>query len=865
MEDPAQPEARELNEQSLVLNVQNLSPSDARAVYKNTALDMRQYKRLQMFVHAEKLIDDATDLLSGELSIFLRIGSDFQSNYYEYEIPLCLTPKGFYNNSTPDREIVWPKQNMFDLPLDLFTNLKLERNREKRVVGSNVSFVTPYSGIDPDKPENRVTIIGNPSLSDVKIMMIGIRNNMDAIKSGEVWVNELRLSHFNEEGGWAVQGNLNISLSDIANVNFNGRKETAGFGSVEQSVTERRIDDFYQYDIAANIDAGRFLPRQMKLKIPIYYAYSEQVITPKYNPLDQDITMSDAMHEVLNKAERDSVKRFAQDIIRNKSFSITNLKIDVASKRPMPYDPANFALSYGFNNLEKYSPSVAFERSADYRGNLSYSYTPIYKGWEPFKKIKNNSLKIAKEIQLNYLPQNISFTTSMMRYYCESMYRNISAPGDVDEGLLSFRKDFLWDREFVLRWNLTKHVRFLYRSGTNARVDEPDGRVNRRELPDEYRLWKDSVMMSIAGLGRPMDFAQTANFQFTVPIQKIPALNWTSLDLRYTSTYNWERGAVIDPETDRGNIIRNTGSWNGDLRMNFEGLYNKSGFLRRVNQHFSSKNKLKGIKSTSISGTGKMKHAQRLLLKKDEKRLVRHNLNTRNVTVSAKDQDSTSVKVYFTVRDNNSIQIHSDKTQELKLVIYPAKEQSYSKWYEAALYTSRALMSFRTVSIGYRRNGGLHLPSFNPEVGDMFGQRRVRGALSPGLDFAFGFTDAGYIDKAIDRGWMVINDSVITPAMSNMNEDIQVQAQIEPVKGLKILLTTHRTQGRNNQINFMYEGRPIIQTGNISMSFMALSSALRTSNARKGYQSDFFDRFVAYRDIISRRITNKYMGSLYPH
>ncbi|MGL4806334.1 MAG: cell surface protein SprA, partial [Bacteroidales bacterium] len=82
MEDPAQPEARELNEQSLVLNVQNLSPSDARAVYKNTALDMRQYKRLQMFVHAEKLIDDATDLLSGELSIFLRIGSDFQSNYY---------------------------------------------------------------------------------------------------------------------------------------------------------------------------------------------------------------------------------------------------------------------------------------------------------------------------------------------------------------------------------------------------------------------------------------------------------------------------------------------------------------------------------------------------------------------------------------------------------------------------------------------------------------------------------------------------------------------------------------------------------------------------------------------------------------
>ncbi|MGL4779684.1 MAG: cell surface protein SprA [Bacteroidales bacterium] len=861
--DPVQPQLFELNEQSLVLKVQNLSPTDACAAYKNMNLDMRQYKRLQMFVHAEKLIDDLTDLKSGELSVFLRIGSDYKHNYYEYEIPLCLTPPGYYNNnSTADREIVWPEQNMFDFPLELLTNLKLERNREKRHNGSSVTFATPYTAVDPNKPANRITVIGNPSLSDLKSIMIGVRNNASTIKAGEIWVNELRLAQFNEESGWAFQGNLNISLSDVANVNFSGRKETVGFGSVEQSVMDRRMDDFYQYNIAANVDAGRFLPERIKIKAPVYYAYSEQVTTPKYNPLDQDIEISDAMREALNQAERDSIKHFAQDVVHNKSFSVTNFKVDIASKRPMPYDPANFTLSYGFNGLEKHSPSVAFERSADYRGYMSYTYTPMYKGWEPFKKMNGKSWKIAKDIQLNYMPQNITFTTSVMRYYFESLYRDLSAPGDVNKGLLSFRKDFLWDREFTLRWDLTRHIKFTFRSGTNARIDEPDGRVNRHDLPDEYRLWKDSVMMSIAELGRPMNYGQTANFRFAVPVNKIRALSWTNLDIKYASTYNWERGAVIDDETNLGNIIRNTGSWNGDLRLNFEGLYNKSKFLKRVNQRFSNKYK-ENKKETSVNNK-KLIHLQKISLTKDGNRMVRHNLDSRYLTLFANDRDGRTVNVRFIIEDANTIQVFSDTDQELQLTIHATDSSPYSKWKEVAQYASRALMSVRTVSMSYRHSGGLHLPSFNPEVGDLFGQRRNQGFLSPGLDFAFGFTDEGYVDKAISRGWMIVNDSVVTPAMSNFNEDIQIQAQIEPVKGLKIALIAQRIQGRSNQINFMYEGRPVIQSGGISMSFMALSSSLRTSNARGGYQSDFFDRLVAYRDIVAGRLTNQYMNSMYP-
>ena len=74
---------RQQNEQSLVLKVCDLKDGDARATYKTTDIDLRNYKRLKMFVHAEGKNDDLKD---GDLSCFLRLGTDFTSNYYEYEI-----------------------------------------------------------------------------------------------------------------------------------------------------------------------------------------------------------------------------------------------------------------------------------------------------------------------------------------------------------------------------------------------------------------------------------------------------------------------------------------------------------------------------------------------------------------------------------------------------------------------------------------------------------------------------------------------------------------------------------------------------------------------------------------------------------
>lgn len=130
--DPSQPQLVEANEQALSMVVKNLSNGEAKAVYKNSTIDLRQYKRIQMFTHANALEQNTTNLKDNQLSVFLRLGSDYKNNYYEYEIPLKVTEPGKYvRNSTADKKKVWPEENMLNVALSVFTNLKKERNKAK--------------------------------------------------------------------------------------------------------------------------------------------------------------------------------------------------------------------------------------------------------------------------------------------------------------------------------------------------------------------------------------------------------------------------------------------------------------------------------------------------------------------------------------------------------------------------------------------------------------------------------------------------------------------------------------------------------------------------------------------------------------
>ncbi len=876
--DPSQPQLTEANEQSLSMVVRNLSQGESKAVYRTTTLDLRQYKHIQMFTHLNRVVNDETALGDDQLAVFVRLGSDYRNNYYEYLIPLKVTPdRSDYNKyNIEDCRAVWPKDNMLDIDLTLFTQLKKARNIARRG-GAGVSYTTEFTDYDPNHPNNRIAVMGNPSLGEVKTMMIGVRNLSGTVKSGEVWVNELRLQDVVNKGGWAASGNLNVQLSDVGTVNLTGKIITEGFGGLEEGVSQRTTDDYKTYSLTTNFELGKFFPDKMKVTAPIYYSVTKEETRPKYNPLDTDMELDDALESAFDRQERDSIESIAVTKATTTNFSLSNVRFGIKTKRhPMPYDPANFSFSYSHRHTHRTGETTVYENDDAWRGSLNYSYSPVYKAWEPFQKTKSKSkwMQFPKALGLNYLPQSITFNTEISRSYYELQERDMdNLSGARVEPTWS--SQFLWNRDFSLRWDLTKNLHMNFQSGTQAEIEEPNDTrpINKDLYPDRYSAWKDSVWHSIKRFGTPLNYRQNFTASYQLPLNKLPILEWLNADANYTATYNWVRGTQLEDGTNLGNTISNNRQLNINSNMNLEVLYNYIPFLRKVNERFrkaipkptkvsrttktakaasevkdnkNGKNK-RGGKNTQLAKEekalpkNKNSYETELALKPDTTLTVTHNKKSKRLIVRAKTPEGKSYPIKYKVIDQNKILIKNMDTVKVKLTVTAKPPLENEWWYKPAQSAARFLMMVRTVGISYRNQYAMSLPGFMPNVGDAFGQR-TGGVMAPGLGFAFGLTDDSFIDKAIQNKWL--NDSLTSPAATSKTEDLQVRATLEPVRDLKIDLNASRTETRARSIQYNYAGMPTTQSGSFTMTTISLSSALESmGDANNGYPSKTFEEF----------------------
>lgn len=974
-QDPSQPQLVEENEQALSLVVKNLSSGEAKAVYKNTTLDLRQYKRIQMFTHANALAQNTTDLRDNQLSVFIRLGNDYKNNYYEYEIPLKLTPEGKYSRrSLEDCKAVWPEDNMLDIQMSVFTALKKERNKAKAM--GMASFSQPFVAYDSNHPNNKMTLVGNPTLGEVKTMMIGIRNNSGDVKSGEVWVNELRLLEHNNKGGWAANANLNVQLSDWGSVNATGRYTSEGFGGLEDKVASRSTDSYGSYSVTTSLEMGKFFPDKAKVSIPLYYSVTKEKTSPKYNPLDTDMELQDALDATGSKAERDSIENIAVTKVVNTNFSISNARVGIATKRhPMPYDPANFSFSYSHSHQHTQGETTVYENEDNWRGSLDYSWTPVYKSWEPFKKLKNKSkwLDILKRFGLNWLPQNVAFNTEMSRNYYELQERDMESTEN-SQLPLSFSEQFLWNREFSMRWDLTKNLHMNFQSATHAQIEEPYTPINKDLYADQYHAWKDSVWTSIKHWGAPLDYNQTFTASYQLPLNLIPIFDWVNADASYNSTYSWNKGTEDEDGVSYGNTINTNRSLNLNGTFNLVKLYNHVPFLKAANQKFdkdpsrsqiqkkkqekekakqeaqkrkqelakvrqeaidagkdpeeavkewTSKNNKKAQEQKKRLPLNKRSFEQEITLlplladakdlkkekdevagekaeasgdeaetkkaeksekskkskkdkskkddsKKDDSKKkyvdVKHGKNTKRLIVSAKTEDGKAFHLKYKVLDNNTIRITSkvDSATKLKVNVLPKAPLEEKAWYKTMQAISRVAMMARNVSFSYRNNYQLTLPGFLPTIGDAFGQTK-QGIMSPGLDFAFGFVGDSYIEKAREHDWLLLNDSIATPAATSKTEDLQIRMTLEPVKNLKIDLNAMRTMTTQKSTQYMYEGTPTTQSGSFQMTTISIGSAFEgLGDANSGYRSKTFEKFVGSLQDFRNRVELQYAGMIYP-
>ena len=865
----------ENNEQALNITVKNLPSGESRAIYKTSGMDLRQYKHIQMFVHANALTDDI-NLKDNEASVFIRLGSDYRNNYYEYEIPLILTPKGHYDTYTEaDCRAVWPASNMLDIDLSKFTAIKKNRNREKSA--GNASFTAPYFEYDDDAPNNKITVMGNPTLGEVRTMMIGVRNNSRGVRSAEVWVNELRLQDYTDEGGWAARSKLDVQVSDFASVALQGHVETAGFGGLEQGVQERRNTDLYEYSLTTNVQLGKFFPEKAKARIPLYYSYSKRKVKPKYNPLDTDMKLDDALDACTTKAERDSLENIVTSTTVNTNFSISNARFDIASKRhPMPYDPANFSVSYSHSHRHTAGETTVFENDDTWKFNIGYSYAPDWKPLEPFKKLKDKSkmgwLKLLKEQKFNLWPQSVTLNSDITRTYFELQERDMD--NLMDQSIpMTWSQDFLWNRSMGINWDLTGDIHMSLKSATNAEIMEPYVPVNKSLFPDEYSIWKDSVMHSIKHFGTPLRFSQSFNLSWKLPINKFPLFKWITADLAFDSQYGWDRGTTLSDGSTLGNTINNSRNVKVNGRLQMEELYNLVPFLRKTNKYYSTTSTKRTTSSTGKNAKGAANQKpeekffeQEIQLFPDSTFTLKHNQRTKKLKVSALRQDGKRYVLRYKVLNNNSISILSKDTAKLKVTIKKAKPAEDQPWYKIARAAARFAMMVRNVSFSYTNSYNMSLPGFLPNVGDFFGQRSGHGSpLAPGVDFAFGLTGESYIDKAARNGWLLMNDSVSTPATTNNNENLQITATLEPIPNLKIDLNATRVTSKSKSIQYMYAGRPTTESGSFQMSTISISTAFSsTGSAGNGYHSPTFEKFLRYLDVYQQRVERQYANAVYP-
>jgi cell surface protein SprA len=550
------------NEQSMSLRVHNLAKGDARAVFKTLNLDIRRYGELSMFVHAESILNQP-QITDGDLYAVIRIGQDFLTNYYEVRIPLKVT----LPNIAATTDQIWPTDNNLDFALQDLVQLKLRRD----ATGQSISKIYRESTSTP----KTYAVMGNPNLAEVQGILIGIENakTTNISVNAEVWVDELRLSKIDEQGGWAALGRVDMQLADLGTMSLSANTYTAGWGTIDQQVNQRAFNDMMQFDGALNIDAGKLLPKKAGISIPLYASIDRTVLKPEYDPYDQDVLYS---YKLANAGKKvDSVRAAALDQTTIQTINLTNMRFGINGKKPKLWSLSNFDFSYSYTNFLQTNPTITKNSIIKQRGGFGYTYNGTQKFIEPFKKViksKSPWFALIKDFNFNITPSLIGFRTDINKQTGLYIPRivNIYDSNKVEQVDSSYNNLFTFDRYYNFKWDLSRSLNFDFSAINNATVDMPYGLLNTKAK-------RDTVRRNFFSGGRNTMYQQKTILSYNLPLAKFPVTDWITARYSYTTTYDWIGASLL--ALNLGNTIENSQSNDFNGQFDFNKLYNKSKFL----------------------------------------------------------------------------------------------------------------------------------------------------------------------------------------------------------------------------------------------------------------------------------------------
>jgi cell surface protein SprA len=572
------------DEKSLSLRVKNLEAEDSRAVFKNYQIDMRQYDNLEMYLHAEALPPPENQLQDGQLTAFIRMGIDFTNNYYQIEIPLKVTdPQDFSPRG------IWPLENDLNLPLDLLQQIKSTVLGDDNLSNLELNYfdesLNPVAGTFNEGL--KVGIIGNPSFGNIRVMMLGLKNSSNQNVSGEVWFNEMRLTGLKNEGGWAAVLNLDTNFADFANVSASGRRTTIGFGAIEQGPNQRSREDIQQYDVVTGLNLGQVLPKDWGVKIPLTYNRGEELITPQFDPVYGDLELETLLENTADEADRAEFAEQAETYTKRQGISVIGLRKDRTNqeKTPMPYDIENFTVSASYNQTDyrDFEIRESLDQNVDAALTYGFNFQPLeVKPLEKIGLFESPYFAIFKDFNINLLPNSITAGTNINRQYNELRFREFNLPpGSLGTPKL-FQRNYFFDWQYAIDYNLTKSLNFNFNASTNRIV---------RNYIDENNVQDNSIGVfdDFFDIGIPNRHYQQLQLNYTLPFNKIPFLKFVQTQYSYTGDFLWTKGSEIlrnlEGIPDLGNSVQNSARHQINSNLNMSSFYNYLGLTKKRAQN----------------------------------------------------------------------------------------------------------------------------------------------------------------------------------------------------------------------------------------------------------------------------------------
>lgn len=848
--DPTQIQQRQLNEQSLSMEVCNLKDGDARAAYRNVMFDVRTYKKMKLFVHAEQLTK-SEPLKDDDLTLFIRMGTDFKENYYEYEMPLKLTNWG----ATTSMEI-WPELNNVEIIFDDLLEAKKKRNQALENPNSGVSNMVEYIMIDPQNSSRLIKVKGAPNLQGVRTMMIGIRNPRKSsgtpweagddglAKCAIIWVNELRLTDFQNEGGSAAVARMQIQAADFANVSMSGNYSGVNWGTIESRVQERQRNQQHGFDFNTNLQLGQFFGKKAKISLPFFYGYSLGVINPEYDPFNPDIKLSD-----YDSKERADKARAGQDFTERRSYNFTNVRKELGTNaKPHFYNLSNFVFNYSYSENYHRDFYVEQDLTRIWKGGFNYNYSFNVKPVEPFKKVKfmqkSKWWSIIRETNFYLAPKNLMFNNDLMRNYNERQVRNtVSEDYQIDP---VYVKSFTWNRQYALGYDITKNLKLTFNATNRALFDENQGRIDRKLDPENYQQFKDTIWSQMRTLGQTTDYTHNYNFSYNLPFDKIPALDWVTSNVKYGGTYNWQRAPL--GQNEYGNTIQNSRTVNATAQLNFTNLYNKVPYFKKVNNDGRMT-----VKNASQTTRKQAEGSAPPTSKADSKK---------RTYVPEKPVEEMNEKE---LRKYERKKRRFDRKEERRI---RKEEREKKKVNPVGGFLARAAMTVRTVSGNYTMNDGTLLPGYSEKssvlgFGNAFDSQMGAFIFGKQQYDIFGKDNGFRISElATDRDWLVKNSLLNRQHTTTHSQNITGRAMLEPLKDLNIEVSINRNYSMNssefyrwNDLSNQFENQSRMETGNLTYSTMSMRSAFQALGSN--YSSDVFANMLNNRSEVSRLLGDR--------